>query len=596
MENDQIEELAVNIIENEILKYSDLKSNITKGDKGISWDGYITIFDGKGRGKDNFEYKIDVQVKGRMVKKIQKGNTKFSIERAHLINYQKQNNGTLLLVVDIVDNLTYQIYYANLLPVDLKQLIENNKSKAKKPKISILLKPIKDSSVSSLKNICRNFALNSKRQLGIPIKDLSELKNIDTIEFKVISEKGKLFDYMLNNDVYTYAILKDELKTMVALPKGDFVMVQEKIEKSVEIKDKLYYSSYTLTRQKEHETITMGKGIVFDLDIRKINFNFQGTLQDRITDMEFFIDLIKNKTVTINGATLNLPEYKEDINEENKLIEDYSKKINDLKVLRDKFLELKIDFKEDIDKLDKQSRNNLLLFKKIFCDNIVPTNLNIQQSGVHFIKIGNCSIAVLAQKNKNEELRIYNYFAELKDIISIVIAKEGEKPSTENRTSPYFVMSAEDILKFSNFNAEVVFDSINIIQNFENQSDYINAFMLELLKAYDKDNKRKDILGLAERINNLLIQNEISITNQLNKFQIIKRKRDFKQDERNILIDLRNNLEKDDSFNKNQCGIAILLENKNDYEFYYNAMDKETQKEFDTYPIFNLLNITTTSE
>lgn len=596
MENDQIEELAVNIIENEILKYSDLKSNITKGDKGISWDGYITIFDGKGRGKDNFEYKIDVQVKGRMVKKIQKGNTKFSIERAHLINYQKQNNGTLLLVVDIVDNLTYQIYYANLLPVDLKQLIENNKSKAKKPKISILLKPIKESSVSSLKNICRNFALNSKRQMGIPIKDLSELKNIDTIEFKVISEKGKLFDYMLNNDVYTYAILKDELKTMVALPKGDFVMVQEKIEKSVEIKDKLYYSSYTLTRQKEHETITMGKGIVFDLDIRKINFNFQGTLQDRITDMEFFIDLIKNKTVTINGATLNLPEYKEDINEENKLIEDYSKKINDLKVLRDKFLELKIDFKEDIDKLDKQSRNNLLLFKKIFCDNIVPTNLNIQQSGVHFIKIGNCSIAVLAQKNKNEELRIYNYFAELKDIISIVIAKEGEKPSTENRTSPYFVMSAEDILKFSNFNAEVVFDSINVIQNFENQSDYINAFMLELLKAYDKDNKRKDILGLAERINNLLIQNEISITNQLNKFQIIKRKRDFKQDERNILIDLRNNLEKDDSFNKNQCGIAILLENKNDYEFYYNAMDKETQKEFDTYPIFNLLNITTTSE
>ena len=40
--------------------------------------------------------------------------------------------------------------------------------------------------------------------MGIPIKDLSELKNIDTIEFKVISEKGKLFDYMLNNDVYTY--------------------------------------------------------------------------------------------------------------------------------------------------------------------------------------------------------------------------------------------------------------------------------------------------------------------------------------------------------------------------------------------------------
>ena len=185
---------------------------------------------------------------------------------------------------------------------------------------------------------------------------------------------------------------------------------------------------------------------------------------------------------------------------------------------------------------------------------------------------------------------IYNYFGELKDIIRVVIAKEGEKPSTENRTSPYFVMSSDDILKFSNFNSEVVFNSLNVIQNFENQSDYINAFMLELLKAYDKDNKRKDILDLADKINNLLMQNETSITNQLNKFQIIKRKRDFKPDERNVLLDLRNNLEKNACFNNNQCGIAILLENKNDYEFYHNAMDKETQKEFDTYPISNLIN------
>lgn len=259
-------------------------------------------------------------------------------------------------------------------------------------------------------------------------------------------------------------------------------------------------------------------------------------------------------------------------------------------MLRDKFLVLKIDFKEDIDKLDKQSRDNLLLFKKIFCDNIVPTNLNIQQSGVHFIKIGNCYIAVLVQKNKNEELKIYNYFGELKDIISIVIVREGENPSAQNRTSPYFVMSSEDILKYSNFNPEIVFNSLEVIQNFESQSEYINAFMLELLKAYDKDNKRKDILDLAERINNLLTQNETSITNQLNKFQIIERKRDFKQAERNILIDLRNNLEKNDCFNKNQYGIAILLENKIDYEFYHNAMDKETQKEFDTYPISNILN------
>lgn len=57
MENDEIEELAVNIIEQEILKYRDLKSGIPKGDKGISWDGHITVFDGKGKKIIVFKYK-----------------------------------------------------------------------------------------------------------------------------------------------------------------------------------------------------------------------------------------------------------------------------------------------------------------------------------------------------------------------------------------------------------------------------------------------------------------------------------------------------------------------------------------------------------
>lgn len=73
MENDQIEEMAVNLVEKEILKYSNLKSNIPKGDKTISWDGSITVFDGKGRKKENFEYNINVQVKRQKSWKNKKG-------------------------------------------------------------------------------------------------------------------------------------------------------------------------------------------------------------------------------------------------------------------------------------------------------------------------------------------------------------------------------------------------------------------------------------------------------------------------------------------------------------------------------------------
>lgn len=68
MENDQIEEMAVTLIEKEILKYSNLKSGITKRDKEMSWDGYITVFDGKGRATNNFQYNINVQVKRKKSK------------------------------------------------------------------------------------------------------------------------------------------------------------------------------------------------------------------------------------------------------------------------------------------------------------------------------------------------------------------------------------------------------------------------------------------------------------------------------------------------------------------------------------------------
>lgn len=589
MENDQIEEMAVNIIESEICKYNNLKSNITKGDKEISWDGYITLFDGQGRGTKNFEYKIDVQIKGRMVTKLAKGNSKFLLEKSHLENYQKQKNGTLLLVVDIINRSEYQIYYANLLPVDLKQLIENNTSKAKKPKISIPIKPIKESSSSSLRNICRNFALNSKKQMGIPIKDLKELENINTIEFKVISDKENIFEYILNNDMYAYAILDDKLKTTVALPKGNIVMIQEKIESNVQINNKVYYSSYVLNRMQDSESIIIGKGIVFDFKKQKINFNFQGTLKERITDMEFFVDLIDKKSVTINGATLNLPEYKENREETIKLIEDTNKKIMDLKIIMQKFLEFKIDFKEDIDKLSDKDRKNLLFFKKVFCDNIVPNNLNIKRTGMYFIKIGKCSVAVLAQKDKDEKWKISNFFEDLNDIITVVIVNNNELPDINNRTSPYFILSAEKILECSNFNAEIVFNSIGMLNNLENQHEYINGFMLELLKAYDKDSKRKDILELAEKINDLLLHRSTNIIDKLNQFQITKRKRELNQEEKEILIKLRNNIEKDDSFNRNQCAIAILLENVTDYEYYYKQMDKEEQENFDTFPIKTVL-------
>lgn len=489
------------------------------------------------------------------------------------------------MVVDIVDIEHYQIYYANLLPVDLKQILENGKkSKAKKPTKTVKIKPIVEASQSSLKNICLNFIYNSKSQMGIPIKDIEELKNVSFVEFKVIADKGKIFDYILNNDVYTYATLDDEIQSKVALPKGDFIMIQKEVKGTIKIKNKVYYSSYFWTRMKDNEFIAIGKAIKFDLKNKKINFKFKGTLSERIRDIQFYIDLMLNKEISINDVEIKMRINAETI----KTIEEWKERLENLKSLKNKLEEFNINFTSDIDELQEQDRKNLFMFMDIFCKDKVLEDIKVKKTGLNCIKIDKYNIAVWCEL-KDNQLKFYNFFSDLKDIVQIVIVKDGEEPSDDNITSPYIMLGINDILKYSNFNASIVEKSFEVIKDLKKQSVSINRFILNLLQAYDKDNSREDILKLAETICGKLLFYQDDITNKLNKLQIIKRKRELTQSEKKDLMEIRQNLSQDELFYQNQCGIAILLENEFDYEYFYNQMDKEEQKEFDKFPISNFI-------
>lgn len=492
------------------------------------------------------------------------------------------------MVVYIVDINNYQIYYANLLPVDLKQILDNSKkSKAKVPTKTITIKPIVESSQSSLRNICLNFIYNSKSQMGIPIKNIEELRNVNLIEFKVVAEKGQVFDYILNNDVYPYATLNDDLKSKVALTKGNAVMIQKEIKETIKIKDRVYYNSYLWSKTKNSELITIGKAFIFNLKEKELNLKFKGTLSDRIKDMQFYIDLMLNKSMSINDEEYKFPTNSDFIIALEQ-IKVWQQKLENLKELESKLKEFNINFEKDIEQLKEQDRNNLFLFMDIFCKNKISKSIESTRTGLNCIKIDKYNIAVWCVQG-NEQLKFYNFFSDLKDIVKIVIVEEGEEPNIENITSPYLMLEENDIIKYSNFNAKVVEKSFETIKNIEKQSGYINKFILNLLQAYDKDNSRNDLLELAKTLCNKISLYQDEITNKLNKLQIIRRSRKLTKQEKNSLIEIRQNLLQNEMINFNQCGIAILLENEFDFKYFYNKMSKEEQKEFDSFPISNLI-------
>ena len=191
--------------------------------------------------------------------------------------------------------------------------------------------------------------------------------------------------------------------------------------------------------------------------------------------------------------------------------------------------------------------------------------------------------------SKEGIINCYNYFEDLSDIADFVIVKKGEQPTPEHETSPYLMLTPEDILACSNLNTEVIKSSIAAISKFEEQSGYINNFMLNLLNAYDKDTKRKELLNLSEYICDKFLSYKKSVSDVINKMQIIKRKRDLTEQEITEIYNIKETLEKDDNYNMFQCGIAILLNNKSDYEYFYNKMNKNEKKDFSKFPIVNLL-------
>jgi len=112
MNSNKIETGAINCLEAILWRCSHIDSNISKNDKGLSWDGFIYLYSDKNHKKENLVCKCEIQVKGK--EKLGERRS-YSVSIADLINYQN-NGGVLFFVVDIETNI---VFYSELLPIKM---------------------------------------------------------------------------------------------------------------------------------------------------------------------------------------------------------------------------------------------------------------------------------------------------------------------------------------------------------------------------------------------------------------------------------------------------------------------------------------------
>lgn len=570
-----IEEIAVQRVKREILKYECLKDFINSNDKMPLWDGEIFIYEENCKYQQNSKLvgRIGVQVKGHKVNKLKNGNSKYTIDVEYLRAYEREKRGTLLFVVEIIDSENTQLYYANLLPVDLKEIL--GKVKDGQKTVTIDIKPIKEKSPSSIKMICQNFLKNSNEQMNIEIKNIDDMKDIKEINFTIIGEKQYLEEYLLTNDVYTYGIDKVSNQKF-ALPKLKEIQSFKTIKSDIQIKNKEYYSEITIFKNRDEEYFLLGKATRIYISKNKVNFQVCGNLYDRIKDIKFILDLLRYNEITMKNKVLPMK-----VNIEKDAKEKYIKSLEDdlkgLEIIKNLFEKFNIRFDIDIGNLSKDSWHNLERFIKL--NNGIKIN-GIEDSNIHFIDIDKYCIAFLILYDKDKNIKVYNYFEDLNDKIKVFYFNEKNEQII---ISPYINLTAENLVKFSNIDLEVIKSTFQEDTYTKETCERYNLWLLEVIKAYDITRDKKWI-EFAKYLNNKILNNSRITTYIVNEKQIIKRERDLTIDEKEELYQIK---EKEVD-NMMLCAISILLENWSDYERYFNKLSEEEKKQFIEFPIYNL--------
>ncbi|MBQ9072310.1 MAG: hypothetical protein IJY25_04065 [Bacilli bacterium] len=304
MNSVDIENFATNKIIDLVLQNSDIFSPyINSNDRTPLWDGNIFIYNKNTKTNDVYEGKIDLQIKGRKVDVFKDKNT-YSFKIETLKGYQKEVKGTLLLVVDFIMKIPieYKIYYCNLLPVDLYEILKDVPQEQKT--INLKLKEIQEKGPLSFKNVCLNFYNNSKFQVGKEIIDVNQFDRIESITTIYSGDENGFATHFKSGDVYTYAKLKDSDKEFAMVKAKEWIPYRE-IKKDIKIEDKKYASSYIVIGDGAEEIKINQVRISFDEN--KVHFEIKGNVYERIKSIQFILALLKNQYIMVGDYKLNLP-------------------------------------------------------------------------------------------------------------------------------------------------------------------------------------------------------------------------------------------------------------------------------------------------
>ncbi len=588
-----IEKVAVDTVSLAISKSDYLVPHINSGDKEPSWDGDIEVYKkaGSTHSKKDLDTKIPIQVKGEVSTRLRKKTISYPVQIVDMQNYLRIGGTVYFVVYMDSSGENTQIYYAPMLPFELKKILNRYGTQAtrniqmkmlpknKEEMTDVFLCFARDMGKQKAAIACEPVTMESLAKDGL-LKEVS-------IGFTTVPRKYETpFEHLFDHDTYIYAKLPYGIELPVEhIEKID--VAETRVRAPVTVNGNFFYLEYGVVYKKGITELHFGKSTTLTLerDKNRQNFHFvlKGTLSERIRDAEFIIEALTARQIEVGSTICSLKGISScDIERFNLL--QRKEHLEWLKTVKEMLDALRVKGDLDCSNLTKADEQNILSLKFAILD---KKAVSLKDTGELFgvYTIANLKILVCTLK-RDDEKKLFNVYGFNDAPVSLRATGENGE---EYPSSFYVILTKDSILECCNIDYDAMLTHIKSIPFSEKYSGQLVQLLLQLLCAYDESNPpRKDILDAAFKLSEWLKINDPYSGKEilvLNYYQTVKRMRPFDTSEvQEILSVTENHPAREDIY----VGAYILLENYAAAKIHYDMMPSETQETFRSFPIFHL--------
>lgn len=313
--NSIVEMYSISKLKDAVLRTGVIEPDIHENDKTPSWDGEMRLYHSSEFNKSNLVGRVPIQVKGSWVERFQKSKATFQAEVSDLRNYLN-DGGVIFFLIQIKNYDDYKIYYASLLPFDLRRILDSaGLQKTKQIKLDLFPHRYKDGII----RVFSDFLTNKRKQASLlpDVRSVQDLEKssleIDKLQFFVpsigLKNREDLFEELLSHPQYIYvkprnidlafAVDKIYPQKIVARQKNEIVVNGEVLYDHIDI--------IRAPNKKQHFELGSDITITADNHHFHVNYQFRGTLQEQIREMKLISAMMQKQPIYV-GKFL-MPEF-----------------------------------------------------------------------------------------------------------------------------------------------------------------------------------------------------------------------------------------------------------------------------------------------